>query len=251
MVDVIVGLLMIDGEDDVLERVIAEHERIVDVFYVLDGTWPNDYSEMICKTSDKCGGYLTDRDLPRPRFPAQARDGSRQALLELAYAAHGHDNWFALLHGDEVWECDPREVIASPNGTDGFGFRLPFYFPRAGEPWREDVHPLDQLRWSLGPGFPEFRLFRGGPGVGFDPFQHSSTRPGGIESVQWTSDTIRHYLYRSPENQIARAERRRATGFDPANYEHISAEGGVYWTDEMIDDYRQKPHAYFTELRHD
>jgi hypothetical protein len=158
--------------------------------------------------------------------------GWRQFLLEHAYLDHGHNNWFLVLHGDEIWTRNPRSAVS--DRYDGYIYRLPFFFPREGEEWDPDVHPVDQLHWSLWPGFPEFRLFRGGQHVHYDRGQRFNTRPQGIQNVAICHDPILHYLYRSPEVQRSRAAVHQETQFDPDNYQHITDRDDVYWTDDMI-----------------
>jgi hypothetical protein len=220
---------MIRGEDDVLERTLAHNAEFVDCFYVLDGTDPATTSYRICSAHPKCVGYTLDRELPRKRYGDRPRDGWRQHLYEQAVAAHGFDHWFLLLHGDEVWTALPVNGDA-----DGYNFPLPMYFPRVGEPWDYTKHPLDQLRWHLGPGYKEFRMFRGGEKVRYDETQHFNVTPSGLHNIGYFAAPIRHYLYRSPESQRERAQ----TSFDPDNYKHITDGDAVYWTDEMIEQAR-------------
>lgn len=238
-----IGLLLVAEENDILERVLAEHEKIVDCFYVLDGTEPNDESRGLCAASDKCVGYWRDADLPRPPYPVGTVCGYRGFIYDRAREHIGWDNWFLELHGDEVWTFDPQDVVDENPGADGFIFPLPFYFPRADEPWDDTVHPLDQLRWHMLPGWPEFRMFRGGPDVRFDPNQHFNTQPHGLQSVVKVDHPIKHYPYRSPQAQHAKAELHEKTGFDPANYQHIVNNDEVYWTDAMIENAKCPQHT--------
>lgn len=232
-----IGLLMIADEDDVLERTLDHNARLVDAFYVLDGTVPNDTSRALCESHEKCAGYATDADLPRPPYGAKPVDGYRQFIHEWALREHGHGHWFLLLHGDELWTAR-REHIGG--GVDGLMFELPFYFPRAGDTWREDMHPLDQLTWHLSPGWPELRAFRGDEGVAYDVTQHFNVHPAGLRRVGWCPYPIKHFPYRAPAVQRARAERHLRTQFDPDNYRHILSDDMVSWTDEMIAVYRQR-----------
>ena len=140
------------------------------------------------------------------------------------------------MHGDEIWTVDPRSLIG--DGADGYIVRLPFYFPRHGDPWDDTKNPLDQLRWKLSPGWPEFRLFRGNPGVQFGVEQHFDTMPSGITNVSWSGAEVKHYPYRSPATQRARAQLHERTGFDIDNYRHIIDGDNVFWTDEMIARYQ-------------
>lgn len=243
------GLLMINHENDILADVLATHSEIVDAFYVLDGTIPNTASREICESFDKCAGYATDADLPRPPYPSGTTCGYRKWPHEMAVAEHGPDNWFLELHGDEIWTFDPHEVVDEYPDADGFVFPLPFYFPLEGQGWDDKRSPLEQLTWSLGPGWPEFRMFRGGDHVHFQPEQHFNTTPSGVHRIAYVDWPIKHYPYRSPRVQRERAAIHQRTGFDPDNYSHIVDDDMLFWDDEMILRYRQK--ACFRELRND
>lgn len=240
-----VGLLMINGENDILERTLAANCEFVDCFYALDGTTPNEHSKAIVTAHPKCEGYVTDDEVAGERFGPLPRDGWRQFLYEQASAAYGRDNWFLLLHGDEVWTGLPDNM----DDHDGFMFSLPVYFPRAGEPWNPNVHPLDQLRWHLGPGYREFRMFKGGDHVNYEPQQHFNVTPSGIHRVGGCDKPIKHYPYRAPELQRERAARHQQTGFDPGNYQHITDDDAVYWDDQRIEGV-QTAYVCFRELAH-
>jgi hypothetical protein len=240
----IIGLLMNSHEDDCLEEILAVNTKYVDCFYALDGTVPSDVSEMILFKYGRTS-YMHDRDLPHPKYPEKPVCGWRQALLEMAIKDHGPDHWFVLLHGDEMLMFDPIEVIPQYPGADGFVVNLPFYFPKEGEPWDYQRTAIEQLHWRLGPGYPEFRMFKGSEGVHYDPHQSYNTRPIGLTNVVETTLEVRHYLYRSPGVQVDRAHRHLMTGFDPDNYRHI-LDGHVYWTDEMIAKYQA--HPFYAEL---
>ena len=233
-----IGLLMIANEDDILADVLASHHTIADDIYVLDGSEPGGLSETICAAGANVRGYMRDSQLPRPPYPDRPVDGYRQYLYEGAVLDHGPDNWFLLLHGDEVWTFDPRDLVDEHPDADGFGFRLPCYFPHADDGWDDSRGPLEQLRWRLGPGWPEFRMFRGAAHVGFDQAQHFNVIPGGLERIVWTDRVINHYPFRSPEAQRARARQHEASGFDPDNYRHILDEDRVLWDDELIGRYQ-------------
>lgn len=235
-----IGLLMVAEENDILERVLATHETIADVLYILDGTTPNRKSKSILTNSPMLGGYWTDADLPRPPYPEGTTCGYRGFIYDQAVEEHGYDHWFLELHGDEVWTFHPAEVIDEYAHADGFIFRLPFYFPR--EKWKPNVHPLDQLHWHYRPGWPEFRMFKGGPDVRFDPNQHFNTQPSGLNNIVWDhTHRINHYPYRSPKQQKLRADHHAIHGLDPANYAHAAA-GDFYWTDEMVEQARCPNH---------
>lgn len=230
-----IGLLLVAEEDDILERILGEHEQIVDCFYALDGTPDNTYSRDLLTSSEKCAGYLTDAEIDGPVLC-----GMRKVIHDLAVADHGPDHWFLILHGDEVWPSSVEEITAADPSADGFMFRLPFYIPR--DEWDYDRSALDQLRWRSEPGWPEFRLFHGAVGVAYRRDQYMNTQPHGLRKIAWAREPILHYPYRSPESQRARATAR----LDPANYQHASA-GRFYWTDEMIADALCPHHSRFFE----
>lgn len=232
-----IGLVLVNGENDVLAATLKTHERILDVFYALDGTVPAHTSYAIIRGSEKCVAYFTDAELPRPPYTPDARDGYRQFLLEQAVADHGPENVFLLLHGDEIWQTHPSRILEEHPDADGFGFRLPCLIPRERDGWDDTAHPFDQLRWMLGPGWPEFRMFRGNPDVRFDPEQHFNVTPSGLRNTVMTGHTILHFPYRSPQSQAARA----AVTFDPDNYR----ETGL-WDDDRIA--RARCHPYFEQL---
>ncbi len=228
-----IGLMMVAGEDDILERTLDHNAKFLDAFYVLDGSDDVSLSERICRAHPKCWGYRQDKDLPRPPYTERALCGYRKFIHDLAVEDHGPDNWFMVLHADELWTVDPKGLTRGIR-QDGVIFQLPFFFPREGEEWNDSVHPLDQLHWSLGPGWPEFRLFRGRDGVAYTELQEFNTRPSGIQNVGVADAPILHYPYRSPAVQRARAAQHEVTQFDPDNYQHIVRDDAVYWTDDMI-----------------
>lgn len=238
----VIGLLMVAGEDDILEATLDSNARLVDCFYALDGSDPGSMARDIIEAHPKCAAYTHDDDLMRPRYPDRPVDGYRQHLLEQATQDHGHGHWYLLLHGDELWTGLPGE----PDAHDGWNFPLPPYFPRDGEPWDYTRGPIEQLHWHLLPGYPEFRMFRGAPGVRYIESQHFNVTPQGIQSIGWCDEPIRHYLYRAPEVQRIRAARHMRTGFDLDNYRHIITDDAVYWDDDRISSHRQ--HPWFQEL---
>lgn len=227
-----IGLLMTAMEDDILERTIGLNAEWVDCFYALDGTGS---ARDTLTAHPKCWGYTTDAMLSEG-YPDKPCDGYRQHLYEQAVKDHGYDNAFVLLHGDEVWLRDPAEMIHG--GSQGVVFPMPFFVPRAEEGWDDSAHALDQLRWLIGPGWPEFRAFRGSETVWFNRGQHFNTRPHGLERIFHMAGNphVVHYPYRSPAVQRARAAMHLKTGFDPDNYKHIVDGDNVFWTDTMIEE---------------
>ena len=42
---------------------------------------------------------------------AKVQDYHRQALLDAAHERYGVGHWFTLMHGDEIFHDDPRDII--------------------------------------------------------------------------------------------------------------------------------------------
>ena len=234
----LIGLMMIREENDILERTLSHNLEFVDVVYAAFGD--KDAGDILFNRPwDKPVHSFSDAYVAAQGWPEQPCDGYRGFLLEEAIRNHGHDNWFLLLHGDELWTQDPREITSRiTRDRVAVVYNLPFFLPREGEPWEDDIHPLDQLHWHLTPGWPEVRMFREASGVRYQPNQHFNVTPDGIEFLWYADAPILHYPYRSPEQQAKRA----AVTFDPDNYQRTG-----YWTDAMIADQMTRPQ--FRELR--
>lgn len=222
--------MLTSHDEDIVADVLNRSLARPDALYVLDGSDTRD-----C-LPDHLDGYWRDSEVP---YDGPPRDGWRQWLLEHAVRDHGPDHLFVLVHSDEVWTFDPRD-LAADHPADGWVVRLPVHFPR--QRWDDSLPPLDQLHWSLGPGWPEFRMFRGAPHVHYRVDQHFDVRPVGIDLVAVTDRVVEHYPYRSPLSQMARAK----ASFDPDNYRHVD-DCRTVWNDEMIRDWQRQP--YWRELR--
>lgn len=216
-----IGLLMLRDENDIVVDTLAGNSQLVDCFYVLDGSDDYKTSEGICQGFSNCAGYWRDCEVPYPEPPV---DGWRQFLYEKATNDHGHDHWFLLLHGDELWVNHPDDAIADVPDADGFEFRLPFAIPRG---WDDARTAYDQLREFAFPGWPEFRMFKGSEDVAYDPSQHFRTSPNGLERVARLNRAILHYPYRSLASQKLRAS--KSAAWSPENYETIG-----YWDDDRL-----------------
>jgi hypothetical protein len=242
----LIGLLMVNHEDDILADTLAHNQKHIDTFYTLDGTQPNRTSRHVCQTHIKCAGYYTDSQLP-DHYPSTLTDGYRQFIYEKAVADHGPDHWFLILHADELWTFDPQTIIAQHPDADGFIFNLPAYIPR--EPWNHQ-RAIRQLKWWIGPGYPEFRMFHGNPDVAYDIRQNFNTQPAGLKHVVRTDGRINHYPWRSPAVQheraaIAWAGKAGQPTYAAHNYGHVTNHNNVIWTDQMIADYIDGEHYLY------
>ena len=233
---------MIADENDVLEHTLARNSTLVDAFYVLDGSEDHKTANEICWDFDNCAGYWRDEYLPK-RYPRETTDGCRQFIYNRAGAECGYDHWFLLLHGDEFWTFDPQEVIDRAPDADGFVFRLPFAFPRYWDPAKSAA---DQLSEFMVPGWPEFRMFRGGHDVQFNPEVHFSVTPQGLHRIYQTEKQILHYLYRAPGVQYDRAAKRRR--WSPENWQELEARG-PFWDDHRISEFCRSSQHYGGTMR--
>ena len=221
-----VGLLLIRDENDILADTLQWNAQHVDCFYVLDGSEDYKTAEGICMGSRKCAGYWRDVECP---YDGPPTDGWRQFLYAKATEDNGYDNWFLLLHGDELWVNEPDAALAEVPDADGFEFRLPFAIPRG---WDHGLSAYDQLREFFFPGWPEFRMFKGGEEVYYLPGQHFLTRPLGLKHVVRLDWPILHYPYRSPESQRLRAS--KSAEWSPENYQAVRERDRVFWDSERI-----------------
>lgn len=230
-----IGLLMIRDENDILNDTLAINARLVDVFYVLDGSKDAFIARDICAKFDNCARVFRDSGV--------VTDSSRQLLLDAAREDHGDNHWYLLLHGDELWTFDPSDVVDNHPAAEGFEFRLPFAFPRR---WDSQRTAFEQLTEFAGPGWPEFRMFRDQPGVHYVAGRHHECKPEGVDIVfRVEGHWILHYPYRSPQHQRERARTRRV--WSPENYQHISA-GGVFWNDDMLADLRSEHYTWIAHF---
>ena len=220
---------MLRDENDILAETLERNAPLVDFFYALDGSTDRQRTRDICWSFKQCAGVWQDWQVPYRGSPT---DGWRQFIYEKAVEALGADNWFLLLHGDEVWTFDPEDAIAAAPQADGFEFRLPFAVPRD---WDYSKTATEQLTEFLVPGWPEFRMFRGASHVRYDPDQHFLTRPHGLSSVYRFDWPILHYPYRSPEVQRLRAP--RSLDWSPENLAAVRERDEVFWDDYRIDSF--------------
>lgn len=236
----VIALLMVgDGDLAILKETLPRNEHTFDVLYALCFT--EEIADYL-RPHPKCALAVSHEDVG---YDLPATDGWRQAVYAPAAADHGTDNLFTLLNADEVWPFDPRSIPgAQDDGERVFMFRLPMFFTRHGEPWDETQPALDQLRWSFRPGWPEARMFHGGPTARFDPVRHYHCIPfpAGIPVV-WTGLEIEHYPYRGPSDYAYKREASRS--FSPANYGYDSP----FWTPEMIDRVLRHDSGHYSQIK--
>ncbi len=238
LAEMFIGLLVTACDEDIVADVLKRSEARPDALYVLDGSDTRAHLPLV-------NGYWRDEEVP---YSGHMRCGWRQFLYEKAVADHGYDHWFLILHSDEVWTFEPRRILRHWPRADVLRFRASCYFPREGEEWDYETPALDQLKWNLGPGWDEARMFHGNPKAAYEPSQHFVVTPKGLNISVQTELEIKHYPFRSPESQRRRAELHKQTEFNLGNHQHV-LDGHVYWDDERIAQWQQ--YDCFRELRHD
>jgi hypothetical protein len=218
----IVGLMLIKDEQDVLEETLSNHLKFCDMIFVLDGTigTDRDISYSICR--DKVYGYWTDEEVGRT-----IRDGSRQFLLDKARDVVGSNNWYVVLHGDEIWGSDPRPLMMDEHEI-AYAVKFYHFFPHISQRscWEFGKKSIEKCcEWYMVPPTPEVRIFFDA-GLNYDYSKHSRTVPIGLR-VEQSDLIVKSYNYRSPEQAHRRAVDRKITGWQTNHYAHLldSADG--------------------------
>ena len=214
MIANLIGLMMIRNEHDVLAEALRNHSCFCRAIYVLDGSRGEAQiaTREICERFPKVEGYWHDDETG---YEQPLRDGARQLLLERAREAHGLNNWFALLHGDELWGEDPRPKLEIPDRPCAVLTQLYHFFPHSSDrdSWSFPGNGAIEAtaRWYMMPPGKEHRLFFDTGEHNYEVTQHSRTIPPGIPETTLPI-AIKHYSYRTPEQAYQRARERKDSG---------------------------------------
>jgi Glycosyl transferase family 2 len=218
-----IGLLMTYNEQDVLPEMLLEAERHVDAIFALDGS--SDDTLAILRAHEKVHRVFLDAEVaPNVRI----RDAHRQVLLDAARAEFGRGHWYTLLHADEFFHDDPREMIVRAE-REGAGFvnwaSMQFFMHTTDRDlFDTHGHPLEpsvrrRLRW-YSPFWIEVRQFLDEPGlpwleVAYRPGEHGRVFPRGTRFKPFSRmPVLKHYPYRSPAQMNAKSG---ASGFSVAH----------------------------------
>ena len=200
------GIMLVRGDEDILDEVMRRNHKFFDAIYVLDGTDDNSQTSKILKSYSNLEFYATDADLPKDAIRG---DGMRSILLEELQRRHGYEGWVTLLHSDEIfYDVDPRNVIRDVelNGVEMVEWTsVPFFLhtsQKATYKYDKSKSIVEQVTWAAFPGWPEVRQFKNKEGIRYAPDQYMQTWPTGL--AQWeycfcTYNAFRHYMYRDPE----------------------------------------------------
>lgn len=199
------GIMLVRGDEDILDEVMRRNSKFFDAIYVLDGTDDNSQTSKILKSYSNLEFYATDSDLPKGTIRG---DGMRGILLEELKRKHGNEGWITLLHSDEIfYDMDPRYVVynVDPEGVEMVEWAsVPFFLhssQKGSYVYDRSKSVVEQVTWAAFPGWPEIRQFKNIEGIWYAPDQYMQTWPNGLK--QWehcfcTYNAIRHFMYRDP-----------------------------------------------------
>lgn len=205
-----IGLLMTYNEADVIDEMMAHNRHFVDTIFVLDGSDDgtaerlNAYSEveLILKDSEVAPN-------------ARVRDYHRQALLDAAHERYGVGHWFTLMHGDEFFHDDPRDIAerAEKQGANRVNWAaMQFFMHSSDEPLDTSLPVQERLTW-YSPFWVEIRQFKTTKNTHYAQ-KHGQVIP---ERVGWQPyfkmPLFKHYPFRSPEQMQERLELNESRGF--------------------------------------
>lgn len=235
-----IGILMIRDEQDVLEEALQNHTKFCDVIFVLDGTDGENkrISEEICRSFSKVHGYWTDDDTG---YAKPLRDGARQFLLERARGKFGANNWYVILHGDEIWGQDPRYFVDSkPSEMDGISVDLYHFFPHDSErnswDFKEGISSIETIsKWYMSPPITEHRLFYDSGEKNFTISRHSRVIPDEVQ-LYHSGIVVKQYNYRSPQQAHKRAMQRRDSRWQYNHYQHLLDGPDSFFIETLVSD---------------
>lgn len=211
-----IGLLMTYNEADIVEEMLRHNGPGVDAIFALDGS--DDGTAELLAAHPLVRLVLRDEDVAPG---GRVRDHHRQALLDAARAAYGHGHWYTLMHGDELFHDDPRQVAAAAReqGARRVNWAAMQFFLREGEPHDPAAGVQENVRW-YSPFWVEVRQFRDNPGAHYREGEHGRVFPHGVGLMPYLKMPIlKHYPYRSEEQARARLAAMQGRGFSGTSVE--------------------------------
>jgi len=223
MMQNIIGLMMIRDEQDMLVEALKNHSCFCSAILVLDGSCGQSQTitRDICNQHPSIIEYWHDDDTG---YDQPLRDGGRQFLLERAREIFGLNQWYAVLHGDELWAKDPRAFLCIPEEPYGVETQLYHFFPHTTErktwafPGNGSIEST--ARWYMMPPGKEHRLFFDSGKHDYVVDQHSTTIPPDITRITLPIP-IKQYNYRTPEQSHKRANDRKQSNWQKNHYQHL------------------------------
>ncbi|MEM7735220.1 MAG: glycosyltransferase family 2 protein [Deinococcota bacterium] len=228
-----IGLLMTYNIADMIDEMMDANRHAVDAIFVLDGSTDG--------TAEKLAAYsevkhiFHDDEVVTP--PERVRDYHRQVLLEAAQSTYGHGHWYTLMHGDEIFYDNPREVIAAAErqGASRVNWAAMQFFLHTSDEatWSKKAHlgVQDRLRW-YSPFWVEIRQFKASAKTHYPKGQHGKVIPASVGWRPYSKMPIfKHYTYRSPQQVQQRTQQQGMPGT-------TSLSSGIY-RDRYAPEYRE------------
>lgn len=193
------GLMITKDDEAILGHWFDDNLRYFDEVWVLDGS-VSGASRDICQ-AHRPVRYIHEQDA---FVPYRTDHGLRWTPYRLIVDEVGYGDWITLCHSDEFFYHDPRKCCAQAerDEADGIWWFAPHFLPHPEDLPDADAiasrRPQDRFRryhWSrAGSGTPwmEFRSFRVGPAVAWDPPRHGCTRPDGLQRMARFHPVYRH-----------------------------------------------------------
>lgn len=206
-----IGLLLTRNEADAVDEMMRHNRPALDAVFVLDGS--DDGTDRLLQRYPEVELVLKDEEVaPQGRV----RDWHRGVLLETARARYGSGHWYTLLHGDELFHDDPREVIRHAE-REGASFvnwaAMQFFMHLSDEPLGVHLPLQERLRW-YSPFWVEVRQFKDKPGARYRPGEHGRVFPRGVGWRPYSKmPLLKHYPYRTPGQMRRRLGELAARGF--------------------------------------
>lgn len=199
------------NEADIIEEMMAHNRHSVDAIFVLDGS-DDGTAELLANYEEVKQVFKDSEVAPNERV----RDYHRQVLLDAAVAHYGYDHWFTLMHGDEFFHDDPREVIekAERQGAKRVNWAaMQFFLHPSDDPVNVSLPVQERLRW-YSPFWVELRQFKGSKTMHYKLGKHGQVIPEGIGwQPYFKMPILKHYPYRSPEQMQKRLNAMKTRGF--------------------------------------
>ncbi|UCH26771.1 MAG: glycosyltransferase family 2 protein [Trueperaceae bacterium] len=203
--------MMTYNEADVIEETMEANRKFVDCIFALDGS--DDGTDKILQKYPEVELLVRDREIS-PNGPI--RDYHRQVLLEAARERYGPDNWFTLLHGDEIYHDNPRKIaeLADRQGAQRVNWAVMQFFPHQNDVPLDLTLPIqERIRW-YSPFWIEIRQFKGNKRTRYRDGSHGRVIPDGVGWRPYTKTPIlKHYPFRSPEQVKMWQEVKARRGF--------------------------------------
>lgn len=205
-----IGLLLTYNEIDVIDEMMAHNAGFVDTVFVLDGS--NDGTAERLAAHSKVELILKDDEVAAG---GRVRDYHRQTLLDAAHTRYGLGHWFTLMHGDEFFHDDPREIAARAERQGAARVNwaaMQFFLHTSDAPLDLNLTVQARLRW-YSPFWVEVRQFKTSKRTRYAK-KHGQVIPEGVGWRPYSKmPLLKHYPYRSPEQMQLRLESMTARGF--------------------------------------